>query len=210
MHGPASLGVRHERRGGRPSTGSGAERAAVGRRAHGRARAPAILAGAGSNRSGRVAARRGRAHAHLLVHGLRFAAAGVRSAAVGRDIGGGGGRGGAHAVDLRQLPVGKIAAISPWGGNDGHSGPRDRGRARRRLERYGRSRRLRAACASRAATVLVDWISRSASVDLPWSIWATMEKLRICAVSVMRGVCGAAPSPSRSGRVGVERHRQWS
>jgi hypothetical protein len=23
------------------------------------------------------------------------------------------------------------------------------------------------------------WISRSASVDLPWSIWATMEKLRI-------------------------------
>ncbi len=34
MHGPASLGVRHERRGGRPSTGSGAERAAVGRRAH--------------------------------------------------------------------------------------------------------------------------------------------------------------------------------
>jgi hypothetical protein len=32
---------------------------------------------------------------------------------------------------------------------------------------------------SRADTVLVDWINRSASVDLPWSMCATMEKLRI-------------------------------
>ena len=38
---------------------------------------------------------------------------------------------------------------------------------------------------SRSATVPVDWISRSASVDLPWSMWATMEKLRMCAVSVI-------------------------
>ena len=35
---------------------------------------------------------------------------------------------------------------------------------------------------SRAATVPVVWISRSASVDLPWSIWATMEKLRILSI----------------------------
>ena len=32
---------------------------------------------------------------------------------------------------------------------------------------------------SRASSPPVDWISRSASVDLPWSIWATMEKLRM-------------------------------
>ncbi len=38
---------------------------------------------------------------------------------------------------------------------------------------------------SRSATVPVSWISRSASVDLPWSICATMEKLRIWASSVM-------------------------
>jgi hypothetical protein len=31
----------------------------------------------------------------------------------------------------------------------------------------------------------VYWIRRSASVDLPWSIWAMMEKLRISARSVM-------------------------
>jgi len=35
------------------------------------------------------------------------------------------------------------------------------------------------------ATVPVAWISRSARVDLPWSIWATMEKLRIWARSVI-------------------------
>src|ERR1700759_5711805 len=34
--------------------------------------------------------------------------------------------------------------------------------------------------ASRAETALVAWIKRSASVDLPWSMWAMMEKLRIC------------------------------
>jgi flagellar biosynthesis protein FlhB len=40
-------------------------------------------------------------------------------------------------------------------------------------------------CMSRSATVPVSWISRSASVDFPWSIWATMEKLRMRASSVM-------------------------
>jgi hypothetical protein len=43
---------------------------------------------------------------------------------------------------------------------------------------------------SRAATAPVTWISRSARVDLPWSIWATMEKLRMfsmgCAVMARR------------------------
>jgi riboflavin synthase len=43
---------------------------------------------------------------------------------------------------------------------------------------------------SRSATVPVSWISRSARVDLPWSICATMEKLRIWASSVMGGICG--------------------
>jgi hypothetical protein len=32
---------------------------------------------------------------------------------------------------------------------------------------------------SRAVSPPVDWMSRSARVDFPWSIWATMEKLRI-------------------------------
>src|ERR1051325_6588713 len=32
---------------------------------------------------------------------------------------------------------------------------------------------------SRSVSPPVIWIRRSASVDLPWSIWATMEKLRI-------------------------------
>ena len=41
---------------------------------------------------------------------------------------------------------------------------------------------------SRSATVPVDWISRSARVDLPWSIWATIEKLRMRESSVMAGL----------------------
>src|SRR6476660_4514995 len=32
---------------------------------------------------------------------------------------------------------------------------------------------------SRSESPPVIWIRRSASVDLPWSIWATMEKLRM-------------------------------
>ena len=39
---------------------------------------------------------------------------------------------------------------------------------------------------SRAVSPPVVWISRSARVDLPWSIWAMMEKLRILERSVMR------------------------
>src|SRR5258705_2810379 len=38
---------------------------------------------------------------------------------------------------------------------------------------------------SRCVSPPVSWISRSAKVDLPWSIWATMEKLRICVRSVI-------------------------
>jgi multidrug efflux pump subunit AcrA (membrane-fusion protein) len=41
----------------------------------------------------------------------------------------------------------------------------------------------------------VIWISRSASVDLPWSIWATMEKLRIQA-SIRAPVSGLVISRS--------------
>ena len=42
---------------------------------------------------------------------------------------------------------------------------------------------------SRSASPPVCWISRSASVDLPWSIWATMEKLRMLSIgwAVMGG-----------------------
>jgi hypothetical protein len=32
---------------------------------------------------------------------------------------------------------------------------------------------------SRSDSAPVVWMSRSARVDLPWSIWATMEKLRM-------------------------------
>ena len=38
---------------------------------------------------------------------------------------------------------------------------------------------------SRSVTLPQSWISRSDSVDLPWSMWAMMEKLRISEVSVM-------------------------
>src|SRR5688572_31164516 len=33
---------------------------------------------------------------------------------------------------------------------------------------------------SRSASPPHNWMKRSASVDLPWSMWAMMEKLRIC------------------------------
>ncbi len=39
---------------------------------------------------------------------------------------------------------------------------------------------------SRSATVPVRWRKRSASVDLPWSMWAMMQKLRMRARSVIR------------------------
>src|ERR1017187_3269470 len=35
-----------------------------------------------------------------------------------------------------------------------------------------------------------NWIKRSASVDLPWSIWAMMEKLRMCCI-MKKGARGA-------------------
>jgi hypothetical protein len=37
---------------------------------------------------------------------------------------------------------------------------------------------------SRASSPPVSWISRSASVDLPWSIWAMIAKLRMLAIGV--------------------------
>src|SRR3954451_22005892 len=37
---------------------------------------------------------------------------------------------------------------------------------------------------SRAESPPVTWISRSARVDFPWSIWAMMEKLRIRSIGV--------------------------
>src|SRR3990170_546390 len=47
---------------------------------------------------------------------------------------------------------------------------------------------------SRAVSPPQCWISRSASVDLPWSIWAMMAKLRIWARSV---ITVAAPWDTR-------------
>ena len=37
---------------------------------------------------------------------------------------------------------------------------------------------------SRSATTPVNCSIRSASVDLPWSMWAMMQKFRICAGAV--------------------------
>src|SRR5690348_758218 len=50
---------------------------------------------------------------------------------------------------------------------------------------------------SRSVSPPVIWIRRSASVDLPWSIWATMEKLRMLemGVVVMGGGIALAPYP---------------
>src|SRR5262249_16648401 len=50
---------------------------------------------------------------------------------------------------------------------------------------------------SRSDRPPVIWIRRSASVDLPWSIWATMEKLRMLEMGavVMGGGIASAPYP---------------
>src|SRR5262245_42771144 len=50
---------------------------------------------------------------------------------------------------------------------------------------------------SRSDSPPVIWIRRSASVDLPWSIWATMEKLRMLEMGtvVMGGGIAFAPHP---------------
>ncbi len=41
---------------------------------------------------------------------------------------------------------------------------------------------------SRFATVAVCSIRRSASVDLPWSMWATMQKFRMVDWDMMRRI----------------------
>ena len=38
---------------------------------------------------------------------------------------------------------------------------------------------------SRSVSPPVAWISRSASVDLPWSMWAMIEKLRMRSMDVV-------------------------
>src|SRR5437660_201869 len=48
---------------------------------------------------------------------------------------------------------------------------------------------------SRSVSPPVIWIRRSASVDLPWSIWATMEKLRMLEMGAVVMGRGIAPAP---------------
>ena len=60
--------------------------------------------------------------------------------------------------------------------------------------------RIEALTISRSATVPVSWISRSAKVDLPWSICATMEKLRMRESSVMLALGYACSRRSDSAR----------
>src|SRR3712207_1089394 len=51
----------------------------------------------------------------------------------------------------------------------------------------------------RGSTVWVVSRMRSASVDFPWSMWAMIEKLRMCAWSAMSAgerLRGAAPEPA--------------
>src|ERR1700752_2731901 len=48
---------------------------------------------------------------------------------------------------------------------------------------------------SRSDSPPVIWIRRSASVDLPWSIWATMEKLRMLEMGAVVMGGGIAPAP---------------
>jgi hypothetical protein len=43
---------------------------------------------------------------------------------------------------------------------------------------------------SRASSPPQSWMMRSANVDLPWSTWAMMEKLRMC--------CIESPKPEKS------------
>src|SRR4051812_45363076 len=61
---------------------------------------------------------------------------------------------------------------------------------------------------SRAVRPPVDWMSRSASVDLPWSIWAMIEKLRMRERSVICGrVSRALREAEGEGRGLPHRHR---
>src|SRR3954464_12600296 len=60
----------------------------------------------------------------------------------------------------------------------------------------------------RGSTVCVISRMRSASVDLPWSMWAMIEKLRMCAWSAMRAPCrigGGRPRLPASRRLGAGR-----
>src|SRR5207244_11569441 len=59
---------------------------------------------------------------------------------------------------------------------------------------------------SRAGTLPHSWMSRSESVDLPWSMWAMIAKLRIRLVSVM-GRCLASLGHGEQGRGGGS--AQW-
>ncbi len=66
---------------------------------------------------------------------------------------------------------------------------------------------------SRAVTVPVSSRMRSASVDLPWSMWAMIEKLRMWSRSIFRpytsGRSGSALVLSGHGRLGLlGRHRR--
>src|SRR5262249_2089199 len=54
---------------------------------------------------------------------------------------------------------------------------------------------------SRSASAPVAWISRSASVDLPWSIWAMIEKLRMLSMAAFMAR-GLALASGRSKHVG--------
>src|SRR5438132_3561160 len=55
---------------------------------------------------------------------------------------------------------------------------------------------------SRSVSPPVIWIRRSASVDLPWSIWATMAKLRMLEMGAVVMGRGIAPAPYPGNHVG--------
>src|SRR4249919_4180131 len=75
---------------------------------------------------------------------------------------------------------------------------------------------------SRASSPPQSWMMRSASVDLPWSTWAMMEKLRMCCIEGRRPEKSAAlshsaparPVPAWRGRDAMHRFRRrfvpWS
>ena len=55
-----------------------------------------------------------------------------------------------------------------------------------------------AAFASRSLTAFVAWRRRSASVLLPWSMCAMIEKLRMCCISCQRDAEGCNRSAART------------
>ena len=48
---------------------------------------------------------------------------------------------------------------------------------------------------SRAATAPQRWMRRSASVDLPWSMWAMMQKFRMCSMVPRAARCLGLDAP---------------